>query len=187
MLRITRSGSDSSAPYGLGLGAGIPAARSASRAAAFDIWGDGVSSYYVNDSLGSRSQGQTAIVHAGADYVVKPGLLIGMMSQMDWTSQATSALTQNSDGLGWLAGPYMSARLTRNLYFDARAAWGQSVSHIDPLGAFTDTFSTSRVLTSAKLSGDWSWSDFRFKPSAEVIYMAETQKACLSALIRHAR
>jgi hypothetical protein len=42
--------------------------------------------------------------------------------------------------------------LSPNLYFDARAAWGQSDNSIDPLGVYTDNFSTDRSLVSAKLT-----------------------------------
>ena len=182
LAQAAESGTNAGAVSGLGLGAGTPAAKSASRPSAFDVWVDGVSSYFSNDSATGRSEGQTAMMHTGADYVVVPGLLIGVMGQMDWTSQSSSSLLQNSDGAGWMAGPYMSARLTRNLYFDTRAAWGQSTGHIDPLGSFTDTYSTSRALASAKLTGDWSWNDFRFRPSAEVVYYSETQQAYTNAL-----
>ena len=173
---------DGVAPSGVGLSSGTPGPRSASRASAFDVWMDGNSSYFRNDSVEGRNQGQTTVMHTGADYVLRPGLLIGVMAQMDWTSQATSALVQNSGGLGWMAGPYISARLTPNLYLDARAAWGESTNQINAFGAFTDTYSTSRTLASAKLTGDWSWHDFRFRPSAEVVYFTELQKAYTNAL-----
>ena len=57
-----------------------------------------------------------------------PDLLVGVMSFYDWMADSSSTLGQNRDGRGWMAGPYLSARLARNLYFDARAAWGQSTT-----------------------------------------------------------
>ena len=81
-----------------------------------------------------------------------------------------------------MAGPYLSARLTSNLFFDARAQWGSSSNHIDPLGAYTDSFDTSRALVSGKLAGRWSYGAITFQPSAEVIYFSEQQKAYTNAI-----
>ena len=86
-------------------------------------------------------------------------------------------LGRNADGRGWMAGPYVSARLTQNLYFDARALWGRSSNHIDPLGAYTDSFEGNRALASAKLTGRWAFGGLTFQPSAELIYFTEEQEA----------
>lgn len=158
------------------------AARASSRPPAFDIWVEGTSSYYSTERIDGKRQGHTAVMFAGADYVVMPGLLVGVMAQMDWMSETSSALTQNRDGRGWMVGPYVSARLTQNVYFDTRAAWGQSNNHVDPLGAYTDKFFTERALASAKLTGDWALGAFRFRPSAEVIYFTERQKEYTNAI-----
>ena len=91
-------------------------------------------------------------------------------------------LGTSASGQGWMAGPYMSARLTRNLFFDARAAWGRSDNRVDPLGIYTDSFSTDRSLVSGKLTGNWSFGALQFRPSAEVIYFHETQKAYVNQI-----
>ena len=105
-----------------------------------------------------------------------PGLLLGVMGQLDWMNE--SALTaQKRDGRGWMAGPYLGARLTPNLYFDARLNWGRSSNEVDFLGSFTDKFDTDRALASARLTGDWAVGSLRLRPSAEVIYYQERQNA----------
>ena len=81
-----------------------------------------------------------------------------------------------------MAGPYVSARLTRNFFFDARALWGRSSNHIDPLGAYTDSYETSRALAAAKLTGKWAFGALSFQPSAEVIYFTERQEAYTNAI-----
>ncbi len=169
-------------PSGLGLGTrqGLvaPAASAAvNRVGSVDVWAEGSSSYFVNNRFDGRRQGHASIAHVGADTIVMPGLLLGVMGSYDWMAETSSTLGQNRDGRGWMAGPYMSARITRNLYFDARAAWGQSTNHVDPLGAYVDTFATTRALASAKVTGDWSQDAWRFRPSAEVTWFTETQKA----------
>ena len=56
-------------------------------------------------------------------------------------------------------GPYVTARLSENLYGDARAAWGKSDNSISPLGTFVDGFDTERMLFSGSLVGDLPVSD----------------------------
>lgn len=163
-------------PGEIGLTSRSGTQRAASRPAAFDLWVEGRSSYYRSDLAGDRRQGHAAVLSTGADYLVMPGLLVGALVSFDWMSDGSeTGQLRNRDGRGWMAGPYVSARLTRNLYFDARAAWGRSSNEIDPLGAYVDQFETTRALASAKLTGDWSLDAWRFRPSAEVIYFTEKQ------------
>ncbi|MBX9845658.1 MAG: autotransporter outer membrane beta-barrel domain-containing protein [Xanthobacteraceae bacterium] len=174
------------AALGLGSGQGRVAPAAANRPGSIDVWAEGTSSYFATTTIDGRRQGHAAVAHAGADMILMPGLLVGVMGSHDWMADSSSASGQNTglnrDGRGWMAGPYMSARLTNTLYFDARAAWGQSTNHVDPLGTYVDTFATTRALASAKLTGDWSRDAWRFRPSAEVIWFTETQKAYTNAI-----
>ena len=124
----------------MGLGARGASRQAPSPQPRFDVWTEGVFSYYSQDRIDGKRQGHAGIFFAGADYLVHPGLLIGALVQIDWMDESSSTLGRNADGRGWMAGPYLSARLTQNLYFDARALWGRSSNHIDPLGAYTDSF-----------------------------------------------
>ncbi len=172
-------------PSGLGIagGQGLAApASSAGKPGSIDIWAEGSSSYFTTSRIDGRRQGHAAIAHAGIDMIVVPGLLVGVMASTDWMAETSTTVGGNRDGRGWMAGPYFSARLTQNLYLDARYAWGQSTNHIDPVGAFIDTFSTTRQLASAKLTGDWSRDAWRFRPSAEVIWFTETQQAYVNQI-----
>jgi hypothetical protein len=81
-----------------------------------------------------------------------------------------------------MAGPYASIRLTPNLLFDVRAAWGRSDNRIDPFGIYTDSFETERGLVAGKLTGTWSYGQLRLRPSAEVVYFHETQQAYTNQL-----
>jgi predicted regulator of Ras-like GTPase activity (Roadblock/LC7/MglB family) len=58
-------------------------------------------------------------------------------------------------GNGWMVGPYVGIQLSKNLIFDARAAWGQSDNQVNPIGLYTDSFSTDRMLARANLTGNW--------------------------------
>jgi len=165
------------------MGLGAASRRPTSSAAArFDVWTEGAFSYFSQDRLDGKTQGHTGLFFAGADYLLMPGLLVGVLVQIDWMDQTTQVIGRNTDGRGWMAGPYLSARLTHNLFFDARALWGRSSNHVDPLGAYIDSFDTNRALTSAKLTGKWEFGALTFRPSAEVLYFAEEQEAYTNAI-----
>jgi adhesin/invasin len=147
-----------------------------------DIWVEGQSSYYTNDGIDGRRKGRASVLYAGSDMVVAPGVIIGVLYQRDWITESATALGQNRDGAGWMAGPYVGLRLTKSIYFDARFAWGTAINHVDPIGAYTDTFSTARKLASARLTGDWTHGAWRFRPSADLTYYTESQKSYVNQI-----
>lgn len=175
-------GADPAAMMALGLGSAATGALASPASQTFDVWLEGSSSYFRSDARGVNRRGHAAVVSAGVDMLLHPGLLVGVMAQLDWMSDSASGTSQRSEGRGWMAGPYLGARLTPNLYFDARVAWGRSDNEVDPLGAYVDTFDTTRVLASAKLTGDWTYDTFRLRPSAEIIWFEETQHAYENAI-----
>jgi uncharacterized repeat protein (TIGR01451 family) len=148
----------------------------------FDLWAEGAMSYYEDGATGARRQGHAGLLYIGADYRIHPAILVGLLAQFDWLSETASSLGTSASGQGWMAGPYVSMRLTRNLFFDGRAAWGQADNSVDPLGIYTDNFSTERGLVSGKLTGYWASGALLFRPSAEILYFHETQKAYVGSL-----
>jgi outer membrane autotransporter protein len=169
---------DGAARLGLRQGAGHGEARPAP----FDVWLQGNSAYFETSHRDGRRKGHAAIVSAGADVLLRPGVLLGVMAQLDWMSDSSPEVGRNRDGQGWMAGPYLSLRLTPHLFFDARATWGRSDNKIDPLGSYVDSFETSRALASAKLTGYWSYDALKVRPSAEVLWYSETQDAYENAI-----
>jgi outer membrane autotransporter protein len=161
----------------MGLGARGPYRPAPGPQPRFDVWTEGAFSYYSQDRIDDKRQGHAGIFFAGADYLLHPGFLVGVLVQIDWMDESSSVLGRNADGRGWMVGPYLSVRLTQNLYFDARALWGRSSNHIDPLGAYIDSFDTNRTLASAKLTGKWGFGALTFQPSAELLYFTEQQEA----------
>jgi uncharacterized repeat protein (TIGR01451 family) len=156
----------------------------------FDVWVEGQSSFYNNTNPSNRSKGHVAVLYTGADVIVAPGISLGALVQRDWISEtstapgSSSAATsgQKRDGAGWMAGPYVGLRLTRHIYFDARYAWGTATNHVDPVGAYTDMFSTRRALASGRLTGDWAYGPWRLRPSAEATYFTEQQKTYVNQI-----
>lgn len=142
----------------------------------FDIWVDGQWSHSSAGALNADA----GVLHFGADYLIHPDLLVGLMAGIDSTAQRGTIATTN--GVGVLVGPYIATRLHDNLIFDASLQAGGSVNQINPLGTFTDTFTTSRLLAMAKLTGDFNFGDFTFAPILAGSYYGETQQSYVDGL-----
>jgi hypothetical protein len=144
----------------------------------FDIWVEGLIARF---DAAANSDGDFAIVHAGADYLVTPNLLVGVGIQGDWLNMDTS--TGTLDSSGYLAGPYLTARLADHLYIDARAAWGSATLDVSPFGTYTDQVDSVRELYSAALIGEFSFGgDLTVRPEARVSWYKETTEAYIDSL-----
>ncbi|MEM7241311.1 MAG: choice-of-anchor D domain-containing protein [Pseudomonadota bacterium] len=142
-----------------------------------DFWAEG--SYSRFDAVGST--GSFGIVHAGADYLVSPNLLAGFGLQLDWTD-INNATGSTADGFGYMAGPYVTARLSEQFYLDARLAYGKSSNSISPFGTFTDEFDATRWLATAALIGDFDFGQFNIQPQAKLSWFKETSDAYTDSL-----
>ena len=136
---------------------------------AFDFWASG---HWANSDDETRSStfGQ---FNLGADYLINPSLLVGIIAQFDWMDETDGSNNTSADGFGWMAGPYLVARLQQNLIFDGRVAWGQSDNHVDPLGLYEDKFATNRFLARGQLTGDFRRDKWRFSPHVALIHFQE--------------
>ena len=143
----------------------------------FDIWAEGKIAKF---SAGG-GDGHFGILHAGADYLITPRLLIGLGAQLDWTDLDGEGAS-SIDGIGFLVGPYVTARLTDNLYFDGRAAWGTSSNTVSPFGTYDDKVDGNRWLVSGALIGSWDVDRWRIEPTARLSYFEETTDAYLDGL-----
>jgi Autotransporter beta-domain len=173
------SNGDSALPAGaLGYAAAKPfvkAPRPLAPDPGIDVW---VEAHYARfgANLGNvDNDGNFGVVYVGADRLVTPDVLVGALVQFDWMKESSAAVGSSVAGRGAMAGPYVSARLSPHLFFDARGAWGVSTNDIDPFGLYTDNFSTNRWLLHGKLTGNWNWQDFRVTPSAALDYIQERQ------------
>lgn len=147
---------------------------------ALDVWARGSITRFRADlgSLGGKQSGPSYIMHVGADYIVHPGLLVGVMAQLDWMEDNSPGMGTRVEGRGWMAGPYASIGLSRNIFLDLRGAWGTSDNEVNVDGAaYVNSFNTRRWLLSAKLTGHWNHGNLRISPNAEIISYKETQRA----------
>lgn len=135
----------------------------------WDIWMAGRFSAFDIDG---GHEGHVGLLSFGGDYRVSDRLLVGMMAEFDWAKEDNATLDSSVDGNGWMAGPYLSARIHDAIFFDLRAAWGQSSNSLNAGGA-TGEFDTDRWLVKGTVSGNWTNGGWRFTPSADLAYMSE--------------
>lgn len=148
------------------------AAKSGRRSKPFDIWAE---AYFASLDY-DRHEGNFRVIYTGADYRVSPDLLVGVLAQFDDFDIKGARIAGSADGHGWMAGPYVTARLAPHLYADARAAWGKSDNTVSPLGTYVDGFKTSRSLYSGSLIGQFDLgSAAQFRPEVTVRYLEERQ------------
>ena len=81
-----------------------------------------------------------------------------------------------------MLGPYVAARLTKNITFDALATWGRSDNHVNPLGTYEDAFTTQRSLVSGRLTGNWYFGPVRFTPNVSLLYFREKQQSYIDQI-----
>lgn len=142
-----------------------------------DIWTEAHFTAFEDDIGNGDAEGNFDILYIGADIPLNSNMIVGILGQFDWADESTKLDGSKTEGNGWMAGPYLSARLDQNLFFDWRAAWGTSDNSVSPFGTYTDNFDTTRWLTTARLTGNWTSGNWRLTPSATVKYAEEEQDA----------
>jgi hypothetical protein len=107
---------------------------------------------------------------------LSPNLLTGMMLQADRIEARDGAV--RVEGTGWLAGPYVVARLPgHSLTVDARLLAGRSRNDITPFGTYTDRFTTARMLAQVGVTGAYTTGGLRLVPSLAVLHARDRQHA----------
>lgn len=145
--------------------------------ARFDAWIEGYYTGFDYDRIGSDSNGHSFVGYIGTDYRISDSLLIGTLAQLDSTRETSDMLISKVDGNGWMAGPYLSARLHKNIFLDLRAAGGSSSSNDLETANVTADFDTTRWLVFGRISGDWHMGHWRLTPTTSVAYIEENLKS----------
>ncbi|MGZ5918225.1 MAG: autotransporter outer membrane beta-barrel domain-containing protein [Hyphomicrobium sp.] len=159
---------------GAGDGGSLPLAYQA--ASPWDIWVEGRYSAFNDDNGNLGRNGHVGVFYVGGDYRIAENMIVGVLAQFDWSKDDSGVLLSKVDGNGWMVGPYLSARIHDNIYFDLRAAWGRSENDLT-LGAATGDFDTSRWLVKGALAGNWMYGAWRITPSADLAYITESADA----------
>ena len=154
-----------------------PVAATGAEKNGLDLWVKGELTQIDNET----SDTDLGQLYVGLDYRVSPLFLVGLLVQFDWTDESDSIENVAIDGSGWLAGPYIVARLRENLLFDAYAAWGRSDNDASVAGG-TGSFDTDRWLLRGTLTGDFNLGRWHFAPNVGVTYFTEDQEAFTHSL-----
>ncbi|MDJ0822273.1 MAG: autotransporter outer membrane beta-barrel domain-containing protein [Paracoccaceae bacterium] len=145
----------------------------------FDAWFE---AQYKKFDGGANGEGHFAVAYLGADYLLTPDLLVGVLLQIDDMEDFSTALNTTARGRGWMIGPYVTARLAPNLYFDGRIAAGRSRNEVSPFNTYVDKFTTSRWLAMASLTGDFQRGAWTIRPAASLSYYEEKQDSYVDSL-----
>lgn len=138
-----------------------------------DVWVEAYLRRYWNDVGQQDRDGALGILYGGIDHILSDRILIGFLAQVDWLDETTGATGSAIEGVGWMAGPYATFRLTEAVYLDVRGAWGQSFND-QTVGTATGSFETTRWVVAAQLSGDWRYEEWRVTPVASLRYGRES-------------
>jgi len=131
-----------------------------------DVWAEG----RREDFTGA---GDAVTTFMGADYRASNNLLLGGMVQVDEANQTTLATPDAAAGTAYMTGPYLAYRVTPHITLDAKAAWGMGEDSAIVGDARTD-FATQRMLSEAKVTGQWGWQGWRLSQSGAISYLDET-------------
>lgn len=124
---------------------------------------------------------QTAYTHLtfGTHTYLQDRTLLGVMLQLDHA--ASSEGVARIEGTGWLVGPYYVARYG-GVDVDARLLWGRTENEISPVGTYTDTFASERVLAMVNLSGEIEAGATTLRPLVGWAYVDDRSEAYVDAL-----
>jgi hypothetical protein len=136
------------------------------------VWSEGYLSWFDNDLARASQNGDFQMLYAGGDILLGPNVMLGVLGQADWMGEDSNRLGSNTDGQGWMVGPYLGILLGPVWQFDARAAWGQSDNDINLLGG-KGSFDTDRWLARGSLRGNWYSGAWRLTSNTELGYVEE--------------
>ena len=160
------------------LTSGFNSATTASqRTGCWDAWAEAHHTFFSD--AGSR-KGQFLVGYVGIDCKVHPSLMLGFLGQVDWMNEKIGSISSKTDGIGWMVGPYATARLTPDLFFDFRAAWGRSDNDVD-VGGVKGDFGTSRWLIDGQLTGNVEYGDVRITPEVSLAYIEDRHKTYIDS------
>jgi hypothetical protein len=165
------------ASYRGGAGSVVPTADAPQeQCGSINLWSE-LEFNYVDGEGGAASQ--TALATVGVEYLITPSFLAGLRATFDFTDfdlEGASEANSHIRGVGWLAGPYISAEIVRHVFLDASIGYGNSSNDYAGEYAGIDLdgdFTAQRIVATASLTGEFESGDFLFLPGASVIYGRE--------------
>ena len=148
----------------------------------FNIWIRGAFTSFEDEVGNANQDGTFGYLYLGGEYKLRPNLLVGMILQFDWIDGDDNRTNVGAEGDGWMIGPYIVGKFARNIYFQARAAWGQSDNEVTPIGTYTDSFDSDRWLVSGKVEGRFERGPWRVSPIASLIFFEDESERYVDTL-----
>ncbi len=140
-----------------------------------NFWIDGSGSIHSRTAAGVDYWGNFGMLSLGADYLVSTELLVGLAVHGDAMRDAN--ITDTISGRGVMAGPYISAEITDDVYLDLAAYYGKSWNDV-AIGAYSGTFDTQRLVLTGMLKGEMKLDDqLILRPNATLFYLREAAAA----------
>jgi hypothetical protein len=115
----------------------------------------------------------------GVEYMLSPTLLAGLRANVDYTDFSTGIgeeANATMSGIGWIAGPYLSAELMNNVFFESFVGYGTSLNTYSGHASGSDfarDFRTERLVSTLGLSGKWEKGAITLVPAFGVTYARE--------------
>ena len=138
----------------------------------FNIWIDGAFLAHRDGDTDDGKWGSFAMINLGADYLLSDKALLGFSLHYDRMTDPTDADAELS-GNGWLAGPYASFEIGKDVFWNASLLYGGSSNDIDTY--FWDgTFDTTRWMADTSIEGQWAIDgDTILTPKLRAVYFSE--------------
>ncbi len=134
-----------------------------------DVWVEGrvsQSKQRIDENgLSYDASGNAGSVYLGTDYLLRPGLMVGALVQVDQYNEGYDRLGASTASDGLLFGPYASFRIAPDLVFDARASWGGTENDASMPDGTRIAFDTDRQLLRGQLSGNRNLFGLQFTPT----------------------
>jgi large repetitive protein len=137
----------------------------------FNVWVDGTLMAH-NRRENDGKWGSFGMVSLGADYLLSERALLGLSFHYDRMTDPTDEDAKLT-GNGWLAGPYASFEIGKNVFWDTSLLYGGSSNDIGT--QFWDgTFDTRRWLFDSSIKGQWQLDDVTvLTPKLRAVYFSE--------------
>lgn len=148
----------------------------------WNAWVDGKVSFIKAGDDVSPTDGPAFNGSGGIDYKLSDKVVIGLLGSIEASDLETGGFvpsTTRTDGIG--GGAYVGVTLTPNIVFSGMVTGAQVGTGLDFVGVSADIDST-RLQTSAGLTGYWYAGVTRFSPAVTLAYSKEWQDDFVDSL-----
>lgn len=139
----------------------------------WNYWITGTGNYFrVNGGKGT-----IGIVNTGIDYQFNNRFILGLAMNGDWSRSRFHSDGTTYQTAGYLAGPYVRARIGGNLDVSATAFFGNMDNNVRNQRGFTNIFNSERQYYSASVSGNIDFKGVTISPVASVSYIRQNSES----------